>query len=71
MRDRVYSYPQLVGHLQTKLVDPDFAADLSGLVRSVPTGYDIADALNLVRRRIGLELRNVPDDPTPIGRPVA
>jgi hypothetical protein len=69
MQDRVYSYPQLVDHLKTKLSDPDFAADLKGLVRSVPAGYDIPDALDLVRRRIGLELRNVPDDPMPIERP--
>ena len=66
MQDRVYSYPQLVGHLKTKLGDPDFAADLNGLVRSLPTGYDIPGALNLVRSRIGLLLRNVPDDPIPI-----
>lgn len=71
MQDRIYSYPQLVGHLKTKLGDSDFAADLSGLVRLLPLDYDIADALDLVRRRIGLELRNVPDNPTPIGRPVA
>jgi predicted nucleotidyltransferase component of viral defense system len=68
MHDRVYSYPQLVGHLETKLGDPDFASDLKGLVRSVPAGYDVPDALDLVRRRIGLELRNVPDDPMPIER---
>lgn len=67
MQDRVYSYPQLVGHLKTKLGDPDFAADLNGLVRSLPPNYDIADALDLVRRRIGLELRNVPGNPVPIG----
>jgi predicted nucleotidyltransferase component of viral defense system len=66
MQDRVYSYPQLVGHLKTKLADPDFAADLTGLVRSLPTDYDIAEALDLVRRRIGLELRNVPENPMPI-----
>jgi len=66
MQDRIYSYPQLVGHLKTKLADPDFAADLSGLVRSLPPDYDVAEALDLVRRRIGLELRNAPDDPTPI-----
>ena len=71
MQDRVYSYPQLIGHLKTKLADPDFAADLNGLVRSLPPNYDIADALDLVQRRIGLELRNVPDNPMPIGRPVA
>lgn len=70
MRDRVYSYPQLVGHLKTKLVDPDFAADLNALVRSLPSDYDIASALDLVRRRVGLELRNVPEDPTPIKRPM-
>ena len=68
MQDRVYSYPQLVGHLKTKLGDPDFAADLNGLVRSLPTGYDIPGALNLVRSRIGLLLHNVPDDPMPIER---
>lgn len=71
MQDRVYSYPQLIGHLKTKLADPDFAADLNGLVRSIPPSYNIAEALDLVRRRIGLELRNVPDNPTPIGHPVA
>lgn len=71
MQDRVYSYPQLVGHLKTKLADPDFAADLTGLVRSLPTDYDIAEALDLVRRQIGLELRNVPDNPMSIGRSVA
>jgi predicted nucleotidyltransferase component of viral defense system len=68
MQDRIYSYPQLAGHLRAKLGDPDFAADLNGLVRSVPAGYDVAEALELIRRRIGLELRNVPDNPTPIGR---
>ena len=61
MQDRVYSYPQLVGHLEIKLGDPDFAADLHGLVRSPPRDYDIPIALELVRRRIGLKLRNVPD----------
>jgi predicted nucleotidyltransferase component of viral defense system len=66
MQDRVYSYPQLVNHLKTKLDDADFAADLRGLVRFVPDNYDIPTALDLVRRRIGLELRNVPDKPTPI-----
>jgi predicted nucleotidyltransferase component of viral defense system len=71
MQDRVYSYPQLVGHLKTKLADPDFAADLTGLVRSLPTDYEIAEALDLVRRQIGLELRNVPDNPMPIGRSMA
>lgn len=44
---------------------------MNGLVRSIPTGYDIADALDLVRRRIGLKLRNVPNNPMPIGHPVA
>jgi predicted nucleotidyltransferase component of viral defense system len=63
MKDRIYSYPQLVGHLKTKLRDPDFAADLDGLVRKVPSSYDIAGALELVRRQVGLDLRNVPDDP--------
>jgi len=71
MQGRVYSYPQLVGHLKTKLGDSDFAADLSGLVRSIPPNYDIAEALDLVRERIGLELRNAPDNPRPIGRPAA
>jgi predicted nucleotidyltransferase component of viral defense system len=71
MQGRVYSYPQLVGHLKTKLRDPDFAADLDGLVRSLPPNYDIADALDLVRRRIGLKLRNVPENPIPIEPPVA
>ena len=63
MKDRIYSYPQLVGHLKTKLRDPDFAADLDGLVRKVPSNYDIPGALELVRRQVGLDLRNVPDDP--------
>ena len=67
MGDRVYSYPQLVNHLKTKLGDPDFAADLSALARSIPAGYEIPAALDLVRRRIGLRLRNVPKEPTPIG----
>ncbi len=71
MQDCVYSYPQLVGHLKTKLADSDFAADLNELVRSLPSDYEIAEALDLVRRRIGLELRNVPGNPTPIRCPVA
>jgi predicted nucleotidyltransferase component of viral defense system len=66
MQARVYSYPQLVGHLKTKLDDADFAADLRGLVRSLPDDYDIPTALELVRRRIGLKLRNVPEEPRPI-----
>lgn len=66
MQDRVYSYPQLIGHLKTKLGDIDFAADLRGLVRSVPDDYDIPTALELVRRRIGLKLRNIPEEPMPI-----
>jgi hypothetical protein len=37
-------------------------------VRSLPSNYDIADALDLVRRRIGLELRNVPGDLMPIDK---
>lgn len=63
---RVYSYPQLVNHLETKLGDPDFEADLRPLVRSIPPDYEIPAALELVRRRIGLELRNVPDEPKSI-----
>jgi predicted nucleotidyltransferase component of viral defense system len=66
MGDRVYSYPQFVNHLKTKLGDADFAADLRGLVRSVPESYDIPAALDLVRLRIGLELRNVPEEPMSI-----
>lgn len=47
MQDSVYSYPQLVNHLKTKLGDADFAADLRGLARSVPDDYEIATALDL------------------------
>ncbi len=68
MGSRVYSYPQLVNHLGTKLDDPDFDADLGALVRSVPVDYEIPAALDLVRRRIGLHLRNVPEEPASIMR---
>lgn len=66
MGSRVYSYPQLVNHFETKLDDPDFAADLVALVRSIPAAYDIPAALDLVRQRIGLHLRNVPEKPASI-----
>jgi predicted nucleotidyltransferase component of viral defense system len=69
MGSRVYSYPQLVNHLETKLDDPDFAADLGALARSIPVGYEIPAALDLVRQRIGLHLRNVPEKPASIMGP--
>jgi predicted nucleotidyltransferase component of viral defense system len=65
MQDRIYSYPQLVQHLQTKQDDPDFAADLDGLILTPPSGYTIPAALDLVRNEIGLRLRNVPPDLVP------
>ena len=66
MGSRVYSYLQLVNHLKTKLGDADFAADLRALVRAIPADYEIPAALDLVRRRIGLHLRNVPEKPASI-----
>lgn len=60
MGAKIYSYPQLVGHLATKLGDPEFEADLDPLVTAVPDGYEAVDAIELIRQRIGLKLRNVP-----------
>jgi predicted nucleotidyltransferase component of viral defense system len=62
MGAKVYSYPQLVQHLATKRGDPEFEADLGTLVGAIPPGYDQDEALEVVRRRIGLKLRNVPSD---------
>lgn len=65
MDGNAYSYPELASHLNTKIDDPDFAADLRGLVRSVPAGYGVPQALELVRTRVGLKLRNAPEGPDP------
>jgi predicted nucleotidyltransferase component of viral defense system len=62
MREKVFSYPQLVTHLRNKIGDPEFEADLPTLVREVPDDYSPEDAVELIRRRIGLKLRNVPRD---------
>ena len=62
MGDKVYSYPQFVQHLKTKVGDAEFESDLATLVREIPAGYTDLAALELVRTRIGLQLRNVPGD---------
>jgi hypothetical protein len=62
MGEKVYSYPHLVQHLRTKVGDPEFEADLGTLVSEIPADYNQTEALEVVRRRIGLRLRNVPAD---------
>jgi predicted nucleotidyltransferase component of viral defense system len=62
MGENVFSYPQLAQRLASKLGDPEFEADLGALVTEVPAAYEQAEAVDMVRRRIGLKLRNVPKD---------
>lgn len=60
----VYSYPQLRRCLEGKLADAAFLADLQDLTTD-PRAYDANAAAELLLERIGLRLRNVPEDLLP------
>lgn len=60
MGDAAFTYPQLRLNLVDKIVDADFRADLGVLVTSLPEGYDIAAAADLVIEELGGRLRNAP-----------
>lgn len=64
MGARVYSYPQLRMCLEGKLADAAFLDDLRELTTG-PRAYDANAAAELLLERIGLRLRNVPEDLLP------
>jgi predicted nucleotidyltransferase component of viral defense system len=63
MRDEIYSYPQLSGNLNSKLVDRTFLDDLAQLLSTLPAGYDPRRATDLILQRFGRGLRNAPTQP--------
>lgn len=64
----IYSYPQLRQHLDRKLSDNHFLADIYDLTTDL-RGYSPKQAANLVLKRIGLLLRNAPADSHQISEP--
>ena len=60
MQDAAFTYSDLAANLVEKLADPDFAADLNDLVRTPPTGHELAAAADLVMERLASRLLNAP-----------
>lgn len=61
MHGDAFTFPQLAQNLRAKLADADFAADLGALTTSVPDGYALVAAADLVMGRLGARLRNGPE----------
>lgn len=60
MGDAAFTYPQLRVNLVDKLADADFRSDLDVLVTSLPEGYDIDVAADVIIEELGSRLRNAP-----------
>lgn len=61
MKDAIYSYPQLRQHLEKKISDREFLSDVTDLTTDL-RGLETERAAALILERIGLKLRNVPQD---------
>ncbi|MHB1538039.1 MAG: nucleotidyl transferase AbiEii/AbiGii toxin family protein [Solirubrobacteraceae bacterium] len=62
MRDRTFTYPQLALNLERKVASPVFINDLDALLSERPAGYEPRLAADAVMRRLGMRLRNAPED---------
>ena len=60
MGKEVFSYHELADNLGEKLKHPDFRDDLTGLVREVPSGYELARAADLTMELLGSRLDGAP-----------
>jgi len=60
MGEEVFSYRELADNLGEKLKHPDFQDDLTGLVREVPSGYELARAADLTMELLGSRLDGAP-----------
>jgi predicted nucleotidyltransferase component of viral defense system len=60
MPDGAFTYSDLATNLAEKLADPDFAGDLSDLVTTPPSGYELAAAADLVMERLASRLAKAP-----------